>query len=131
LYVIGSSVSGGGGGGGGGGDVPDINPGDQFKILQVNSGSNALELVNGGNLQFAAWTSERSALMRERSRRVAHLDDFTGADPTGANTSHEAIIRMLQQSQTSRVWAEMPAGNFAITESLGMFESLRLRGVGN
>jgi len=130
LYVLGSSVS-GGGGGGGDGNLPAINTGDKFKVVQVNNAETDAEWINGGDVQFATWTSERTAKMRERSRRVAHLDDFAGADPTGANTSHAAIKRMLQQSQTARVWAEMPAGNFAITETLGMFDGLRLRGVGN
>ena len=83
------------------------------------------------SIGFAIWDSGTYRRLQDRSKRIAHLDDFSGADPTGRNTSHDAMQVWLQQAAQAKVEAVAPAGNFAIEESLGRFESIYLRGAGN
>lgn len=86
--------------------------------------------ANGIGVSIAVWPSGRTQTMIERSKRIAHSDDFN-IDMTGVNVSQTEIARMFNQANTARVPFVMAAGTPSIDDTIGTFDGLTGEGNGN
>ena len=74
------------------------------------------------NLSFAVWDSGATKRMTDRSRREAHIADFS-VDPTGANDDTAGIRQLVAQGQAAKVPIVFgtdtgDAGKFALSGEL-------------